>query len=238
MQKRITIVAVWLAGLALSLAQPAAPKNVVFKPTFITGYDSFTAGTAFVCETADGKQQLLLTAQHLLGTAGGFESEIPWDKLNDVVKLTAGISMDNYGVSISSKRALLIQGAHALDDKNLADDIAAFVLDSDKSRPTLKLAKVAPKNGDQLWLYGRQRGGDKLEFYPCKAVRSDSRELDYEFDSKSIKFPGTSGAPVLNSNGEVVAINIGGSEQKNGKLVGYGNPLLSIVSHLEKALKN
>ena len=237
MQKRIAIVAVWLAGLALSLAQPAVSKNVVFKPTFITGNDSFTAGTAFVCETVDGKQQLLLTAQHLFGTAGGFESEIPWDKLNDAVKLTVGVSMDNYEVSILSKRALLIQGAHALDDKTLANDIAAFVLDSNKSRPTLKLAKAEPKKGDRLWLYGRQRGADKLEFYPCKVVSSDSRELDYEFDSKNIKMAGTSGAPVLNADGEVVAINIGGSEQK-GKLIGYGNPLLSIESHLEKALKN
>lgn len=72
---------------------------------------------------------------------------------------------------------------------------------------------------------------------PCKTVGSSAQELDYEFDDKAIKLAGTSGAPVINSDGEVVAINIGGTEHK-GKLVGYGNPMPSIVEHLEKSLRN
>lgn len=237
MRNITTIFAVWLGGLALSLAQPALPKNVIFKPTFITGRESFTAGTAFVCAAKDGKRQLLVTAHHIFGTAGGFESELAWDQLNEVIKLTVGISMDDSSVHITSKKALRIRDAHALDRTGLANDIAAFELNLQANQPVLRLAKTTPKVGDRLWLYGRQRGADKLELMPCKTVGSNTQELDYEFDDKTIKLAGTSGAPVVNSDGEVVAINIGGTEQK-GKLIGYGNPMPSIVGHLEKSLEN
>jgi hypothetical protein len=237
MRTPLFIFAVGFAALLDGHAQPAPATNTILKPTFITGRTSYTAGTAFLCESPDGKQQLVLTAHHLLGTAGGFESELAWDKLNETIKLTVGLSMDDASVHVASKHALLIQGAHALDRRGLANDLAAFQLDYDKSRSVLKLAKTAPKIGDRLWLYGRQRGSENLELMPCTAVTSSALELDYEFDNNAIKLAGTSGAPVLNADSQVVGINIGGSEQK-GKLIGYGNPLPSIVAHLQKATAN
>lgn len=237
MRRTILIITAWFAVLAECSAQPTPPTNTVLKPTFITRRASYTAGTAFLCESPDGKRQLVLTAHHLLGSAGGFESELAWDKLNEVIKLTVGLSMDDSSIHVTSKRALLIQGAHALDRQGLANDIAAFELDYDKSRSVLRLAKTTPQIGDRLWLYGRQRGSESLELISCKVVASGAQELDYEFDISTIKLAGTSGAPVLNSDGQIVAINIGGAEQK-GKLIGYGNPLPSIVTHLEKAVAN
>jgi trypsin-like peptidase len=237
MRALLFIFAAGFAALTTGRAQPAPATNTVVKPTFITGRESYTAGTAFLCESPDGKRQFMLTAHHLLGAAGGFESELAWDKLNEIIRLTVGLSMDDPAIHVTSKRALPIQGAHALDRGGLAYDLAAFELDYDRNRPVLKLAKTAPKTGDHLWLYGRQRGGEKLELLPCTVVASSALELDYEFDSRAIRLAGTSGAPVLNAEGQVVGINIGGGEQQ-GKLIGYANPLPSIVSHLQKATAN
>lgn len=231
------IILAWFSVVTASCAaDPAPSKNTVLKPTFITGKESFTAGTAFVCESPDGKKHFLLTAHHLFGSAGGFESELPWDKLNEVIKLTVSISMEDSSIHVLSKKALLIAGARALDNAGLANDIAAFELDYDKTRPALALAKIAPKVGERLWLYGRQRGSDRLELLACITTASNATELDYAFDNKTINLAGTSGAPVLNANAQVVAINIGGTEH-NGKLIGYGNPTASIVAHLDRALK-
>lgn len=226
----------WLVLGATGIAQPVPAKNTVLKPTFITGYESFTAGTAFVCDLPDGKGRFLLTAHHLLGPAGGFETELPWNKLNEVIKLTVALSMDDPTVHIVSRKALQIPGARALDRSGWADDLAAFHIDSDKRSPALQLAKTMPKPGERLWLYARQRGSDKLALFPCTAATSNGRELHYTFSDRAIKLAGTSGAPVLNAEGLIVAINIGGGEE-NGRLIGYGNPAPSVVAHLERATK-
>jgi hypothetical protein len=178
---------------------------------------------------------LLLTAQHLLGPAGGFPADLPWDSLNETIKVAKAVSMDDPGVSVTSKRAILIKGAHKLDKTGMANDIAVFELDSSNNLPALRLSQTSPASGDRVWLYGRQRNSQVVELFPATVVRSDSQELRFVFDLNDIRLPGTSGAPVLNSAGEVVAINIGGVERA-GKLMGYGNPVLSVRNHLHEAL--
>ena len=229
----LLLVCLQQAGVAAT--RPNPPTNTIFKPTFLTGFSSYTAGTAFVCEFPEG-QQLLLTAHHLLGSAGGFESELRWNELNQVIKLTVGISFHDTSVSLTSKRALLIDGARALDQRGLANDIAAFSVEPKSGQPTLKLAKQNPKVGDTVWLFGRQAGQSKTELLPTVVTSSVASELDYAFENKSVQLRGTSGAPVIDSEGAVVAINIGGTEHE-GKLIGYGNPVASIRAHLARAIK-
>jgi hypothetical protein len=197
---------------------------------------SFSAGTAFVCEYPDSSRQLLITAHHLFGPGGGLDSEIPWNQLNQVIKLTVGLSMHDASVHLVSKKALLIPGARPLDKKGLNDDIAAFELDYDKTRSTLKLSKDAPKVGERVWLYGRQIGSSFVELIPCTVINSSPKQLDYSVDRKPFELCATSGAPVLNAEGQVVAVNIGG-RQDGEKFVGLGNPSTSVLAHLEGALK-
>jgi S1-C subfamily serine protease len=66
--------------------------------------------------------------------------------------------------------------------------------------------------------------------------KSSDSELEYIFDDKKINLAGTSGAPVLNVAGEVVAINLGGGEE-GGRFVGMGNPCNSISNLLKAAIK-
>lgn len=233
--RTIALILILLAAPRAGSCQPTPPQNTVFIPTFITGYDSYTAGTAFVCESPNGEKSLLLTAHHLLGSAGGFPTELNWDQLNRTIKMTVGLSMDDSSTHVFSKRAILIQGARALDKAGFAEDLAAFELAPDKARPTLKLATQSPKVGDKVWLLGRLPGSSKLELVLGTVRSSTPKELRYEFDRGGIKLTGTSGAPVLNASGDVVAVNIGGG-QREGKVVGIGNPLPSITALLTKAL--
>lgn len=216
-------------------ADPSPPTNTVFRPTFLMEEGSFSAGTAFVCEYPEGSH-LLLTAHHLFGTGGGLESETEWNQLNQIIKLTVGLSLHDANVSVVSKEALLIPGARSLGKAGLNDDIAAFKLVDDKSRPYLKLAKTLPKVGERLWLYGRQLGKDHAELIPCTVTRSNAKQLDYRVDRKDFEVRATSGAPVLNSDGLVVAVNIGGREAGND-FIGCGNPSTSVIAHLQEALK-
>jgi hypothetical protein len=232
----IFLFAVLLATQAELRADPTPVKNVLFKPTFVTASKPITAGTAFLCEYPEKKSLVLLTAQHLLGPAGGFPIEISWDHVNETVKSTTAVSMDNPGIHLTSKRAMLINGAHGMDKTGLQNDIAVFEVDATNALPALKLAEISPAVGDRVWLYGRQRGSEKAELYPATVKHSTRTDLTFVFDASDIRLVGTSGAPILNSAGEVVAINIGGGTHA-GKLEGFGNPMLSIRNHLHRALE-
>ena len=217
-------------------SDPNPPTNTVFRPTFQTVATSFSAGTAFVCEFPESGQHLLLTAHHLFGPDGGLESETDWKQLNQVVTLTVAASLHDPKVRLISKQALLIPGAHALSDKGLNNDIAAFKLDPDSSRPSLKLAMILPKVGERVWLFCQQAGKDNVELVSATVTRSDFKELDYKIERKDFELRATSGAPVLNSEGLVVAVNIGGF-QNGSRLIGCGNPSTSVIAHLQQALK-
>jgi hypothetical protein len=236
MRRRFTIiVSLLLAAMAFGApAAPMPPRNTVCRPTFTTATGPFSAGTAFVCEYPEGKGHVLITAQHLFGPGGGLPAKIAWNEMADKIKQVDGVSMHDPAVHLVSTNVVPIEGAHALDQKGPDGDIAVFALLESKDRATLKLGDKTPKVGDPVWLYGCQAGGKTVELLPAIVSLSTDKELDYTFDDKAIQMRATSGAPILDADGNVVAINIG-STTRRAKLVGFGNPLASIRAHLEHA---
>jgi hypothetical protein len=93
-------------------------------------------------------------------------------------------------------------------------DIAAFVVHDDAKVSGMRLAQEAPGIGEPVWLAARFEHGPQLR----AAVVVDKTDASYVFRfaerSQGSKY--TSGAPILNIDGEVVAINIGA-----GCLEGY-----------------
>jgi len=225
-------ITVFGSAVATLRADPSPPTNTVFRPTFATKEGPVLAGTAFVCEWPDGGSHLLLTVHHLFGPLGGMEKEVPWDRLHEVVSRVTAQSMHDPSYKITSRKVLRIPGAKALDDAGWEHDIAAFELEPNKARPVLKLARTQPKVGDRVWLFGQLPDSDVTKLYSATVVASDEKRLDYGFDQRAVRFRGTSGAPILDAKGDVVAVNVGGGVE-DGKSIGIGNPTPSVIAHLK-----
>lgn len=95
---------------------PKVPDHVVFSPTFMTGYDSFSGGTAFLCTVPEMDGVFLLTAHHLFGAACGLEKEFTWQELPKTFVAVTGLSIKDPARHITSTRPLTIPGAHGLDN--------------------------------------------------------------------------------------------------------------------------
>jgi hypothetical protein len=179
----------------------------------MTGYDSFSGGTAFLCAVPGVDGTFLLTAQHLFGPACGLKRQFTWQEVPKTFIVVTALSISEPRHFITSTQPLAIPGGRALDDSGYDHDLAAYRVE-EKVTP-LHMAAERPKVGEPVFLYARQRG-------------------KYTFEDEDINLAGTSGAPVLNGVGEVVALNIGGGEE-SGKHWGMGNPCNSISSLLKAA---
>ena len=66
--------------------------------------------------------------------------------------------------------------------------------------------------------------------------KDENGNLVYEFKDRSLNLAATSGAPILNAAGEVVAINVA-SDAIPGRLFGVGNPVERFRPHLIESAK-
>ena len=213
-------------------APPTVPADVVLKPTFMTGYDSFSGGTAFLCAVPGVDGTFLLTAQHLFGPACGLKRQFTWQEVPKTFIVVTALSISEPRHFITSTQPLAIPGGRALDDSGYDHDLAAYRVDEKVTR--LRMAAARPKVGETVFLYARQRGKTTLDMLRAVVRKSSDSEFEYTFEDEDINLAGTSGAPVLNGVGEVVALNIGGGEE-SGKHWGMGNPCNSISSLLKAA---
>ena len=218
-----------LLGLLLSIGTAAAvavpPKEVVetlCRPTFELKDKPLSAGTAFLLETGVPKQPVVLvTAHHLLGPMGGLPAEVAWSDVPKAVKRATCKSINNPAQTWIGM-PLAVPGAASFNKqtKDGLRDIALMTLQGKATVKPLKLAAAPPKLGDPVWLVAQLVSGAPPEklLFKAKVARVQDRALNYVVDDPAGTFDlrATSGAPVVNEDGEVVAINIAGSRVANG----------------------
>jgi hypothetical protein len=206
-----------------SMAEP--PKAVVdsiCRPTFELKDKSLSAGTAFLMETGVEKQPVVLvTAHHLLGPMGGLPTEIAWNDVPKSVKRATCKSIVTPAQSWTGS-PLAIPGAASFNNqsKDGLRDIALLTVQGKPNAAPLKLAPTPPKLGDTVWLVAQLVSGapqGKLLF-KAKVVRVQDLAVNYLVDDPERAFDlrATSGAPVVNERGQVVAVNLAGSRVAEG----------------------
>ncbi|HXI70130.1 MAG TPA: trypsin-like peptidase domain-containing protein [Verrucomicrobiae bacterium] len=233
LSKLIASIAI-LSFVCTGIGAPEPLPGVVFKPTFLTGYDSLTAGTGFVLRFDNSF--VFVTAHHLFGPAAGLDKDLTPEEAKDYAAALAATAMDVRSHLLMSTNMLLIPSAKAFSQVDASKDVAVFLLPGYNGK-SLAIAKQIPKPGDAIYLYARPRGEDSLKIIPGKVARNSSTSLEYFYDDGKFNFAGTSGAPVLNDAGEVVGINLGGGESK-GRQFGFANPVQSFGPLISAAIKS
>jgi hypothetical protein len=205
----------------------------VYNPTFISGEEEYSAGKGFI--TNFENSTIFITALHLIGEAGGFQKDYVGDEVSDVVTELVATNIVDNKIKVVSNKVITLKGTEPVSDARLNGDVAAFLIESNILPNTLPLSLSNPKIQDTLFMLSSVYGSDK-KVHKAMVVESNDGYIAYVFEDKTISLRATSGAPLVNLKGEVVAINISGGENQ-GYLVGYGNPSTGIASHLEHAIQ-
>src|SRR6266496_968008 len=142
---------------------PIVPAHVVLKPTFMTGSDSFSGGTAFLCTVPGVEGTFLLTAQHLFGPACGLKRQFSWQEIPKTFVVVTALSITEPTHFITCSNCVAIPGTRALDNRGYDKDLAAYRLGSDEKAVSLRLAASRPKVGETVFLHARQRGKTTLD---------------------------------------------------------------------------
>jgi len=220
-------------------SSPSAPKiraeTAVYRPTFTTTAGEQASGTAFVARLSPASPLLLVTAHHLFGADGGLDREYAWNELPKLVSKVAATSIEK-SPTVTAGPAIAIDGATKYSQSGMGGDVAAFVVSAPADAPALAFATARPAEGAQVWLISQVEGSTELR-HRAVVAQAEDEVLAYVFDNAKIELRATSGAPVVDAAGDVVAINIASGSQ-DGKTVGFGNPAWSVTKRLLAATKH
>lgn len=215
---------------------PVVPPGSLFRPDFFTTAGPVRAGTAFAARLRGSEYPLILSSLHLLGPAGGLPDDLPAEQ---VPQLWHGLDLSDCVSGQSIKRlageGLLISQAKPFPEVSPRGDVIAYQPSSVLNFRPFPLADSMPRAGETVWLVSEVIGSQSLTHRAT--VRGIERGwLAYEFAEGSLELRATSGAPVLNTAGQVVAINAGG-RQGDGVTIGMGSPVTLFYDQLQRAAK-
>jgi hypothetical protein len=215
---------------------PVVPPGSLFRPDFFTTAGPVQAGTAFAARLRGSEYPLILSSLHLLGPAGGLPDDLPAEQ---VPQLWQGLDLSDCVSGESIKRlageGLLIAEAKPFPESSPRGDVIAYQPSSVLNFRPFPLADSMPRAGETVWLVSEVIGSQSLTHRAT--VRGIERGwLAYEFAEGTLELRATSGAPVLNTAGQVVAINAGG-RQGNGVTIGMGSPVDRFYDQLQRAAK-
>lgn len=204
--------------------------NAIFRPKFKTIDGIHTAGTAFLVKWSDGRH-LLLTAHHVFSRTGGMARNIDAAELPHVFWHVDARSVDDPAIVLRTDKLVRIAEARSLSPTDLA---AFFIADPGRAR-VLSFAPDAPRQGERIFLLAelQNRPG---RLWPAHVKHPSPTALSYVFDDPDLNLNATSGAPLVDTEGRVVGMNVGGGEL-DGVPVAMGLPSAAIREMLSQALR-
>jgi hypothetical protein len=208
--------------------EPSLPDRVVYRPTFHTTERDISAGTAFVARLPRSRRLLAIAALHTIGTAGGLSRDPRPEELPRVVKT---LTLCEAFVGADSIRGTFVNlplpGTASFPDRSQAGDVAAFWLPPGADSNSLALASETPVPGEPVWIAARVEGmpGSMRLHRAVLGAPGDDFWLQYRLDDPRYEGTATSGAPVLNSAGEVVGVHVAGGRGDDNTFYGTATPV-------------
>ncbi len=218
-------------------APPTLPEGAVVRPAFDTVAGRFSAGTAFFVTLPGQAQPIGLTAHHLFGPAGGLGRELTGAELGRFVRSVSFTELDGGQEHASGPMLVLAAAGHAVEEGNWTPDLAAFRGTASLAPRALRLAEKNATVGEDVWLVAEVLGGRSMgkRLHRARVAISKPELLGYQFEDTTLTLRATSGAPVVNTRGEVVGINLAGGPEGD-ILWGNANPVENVRAQLTKAL--
>jgi hypothetical protein len=208
----------WVRNTYLAPAPPA-PKigaRTALRPEFILrSGKTLESGTAVITQLKPGGAPIVLTALHLFGPAGGLDADLSPAQVGKVVKEVRLTPISGGKPVAMGGKALRTTGAALVEDSsNVSNDVAAFAVSQRGKADILPLAADNPGAGEWIWLVG-----DAVDHHP-QQQRLFAGQVIFGTDDGMVvrlteRFPlqAFSGAPLINTRGEVVGLLISGGER-------------------------
>ncbi|MBC7795788.1 MAG: trypsin-like peptidase domain-containing protein [Pyrinomonadaceae bacterium] len=221
------------------IEKPAVQKPTFNVENFLKKQILLTNSATFTGErTLDGASGFLIShngstfavsAKHLLGEAGGVEPEV---KITDLGKNLLEWKMSPRVVANADKETINVS-AKELDFSNAKNDILLLKVTSNTFdigvlTPNFNLPSV----GDKLFMIGcpYSETGCRQNSYELKFVEFDKTEALMACEMKSsVDLAGFSGAPLVDTNGEVVGVLVSGGKE--------GGKSYAVATHIKEIQK-
>ncbi len=226
-------------------AASVAPTSTdaIFRPVFTTPQSPVSAGTAFVARFDHCDEPVLLTAIHLFGPPGGLAQPMTADDVKHGVsqaELTGfGRNAKHMLFEVDSLTPENAQPCCTSERMVGVGDVAAFTAPTRLKPIALPMAPNDVVAGDRVTLLAPLAGvADAGLRHDAVVIGMHDGFLLYKFDDPNIPLRATSGAPIVDSTGRVVAINLMGghlSKDDPAATIGGGNPASAWRGAVESA---
>jgi hypothetical protein len=218
----------------IAAAEPKPDLNCITLPTFVFDQrHAVTAGVAW--PLAEAGKQYLVTAHHILGPAGGIKTQLTPRDVAKELKAIAGLCLGDSTTVLLGTPALFVASARLYDENGGDSDVAVVRLPDARGVKPLVLTGVAAKKNDPVWLFVRLVDRDRPTLYPATVIEVTPGFVQYKLDDKTLNLRAATGAPVLNTAGEVIAMHLGFGKQDTTALVGIACPAPAIRARIREA---
>ncbi|MBY0230232.1 MAG: serine protease [Gemmataceae bacterium] len=216
---------------------PPAPDRFVFSPRLVTGVGETEAGTAFAAKLDGADRPLIVTCLHIFGTTGGLPRDIPAGDLPRQVR-KVGLSDRFTGAAIGEATQVIpLPGAKPLGEPSDTGDIVALWAPAGAEVKAAPFARGAMPPGSPVWMVGRlptDRGASAVRLHKARVEGMRDGLLTYRFEGPAIELRATSGAPVVDGDGAIVGIHVGG-EKLGTQTMGAAVPVETFLPKLKEA---